>query len=174
MPAHSKIHIHARACNILYTVYVYDDILYVCDLGRDRFVRLYLYIIKIVFCFVLTWIPVIFGREDCNPYVMLGLNKGFKKKLKNMVLGSTFLSLTAWWQVSETIWLQNRSTGRNLGRLRYDALAPRSEVLRSFSSLYANSVLFVYARAGVLELNLLRYSWNDIRVPYEINTEGCQ
>ena len=76
---HSKIHIHARACNILYTVYVYDDILYVCDLGRDRFVRLYLYIIKIVFCFVLTWIPVIFGREDCNLYVMLGLNKGFKK-----------------------------------------------------------------------------------------------
>ena len=53
--------------------------------------------------------------------------------------------------------------GRNLGRLRYDALAPLSEVLRSFSSLYANSVLFVYARAGVLELNLLRYSWNDIR-----------
>ena len=35
-------------------------------------------------------------------------------------------------------------------------------------------VLFVYACAGVLELNLLRHLRNDIRVQCEINTERCQ
>ena len=36
------------------------------------------------------------------------------------------------------------------------------------------SVYFVYACAGLLELNLLPHSWNNIRVQCEKNTEGCQ
>ena len=54
--------------------------------------------------------------------------------------GPTLLSLTAWRQVSEP-WFQKQPPGRNFGEHRYDALAPRAEVLFSFSAFYANSLL---------------------------------
>ena len=53
-----------------------------------------------------------------------------------MVQGLAFLSFTAWRQVSEP-WLQKQSP-RPGNIVRFDALAPRKEVLRSFLTPYAN------------------------------------
>ena len=59
----------------------------------------------------------------------------------------------------------------------YDALAPRPdlEVLRSFSCLYANPVLCTLClrMCRCNRTELVTYSWNNICLQCEINTEGC-
>ena len=105
---------------------------------------------------------------------MLGLNKGLKKIIKKYGLG-VYISLPH----SLMTGIGNNLAPKPVkGSKSWETQVRRSGATfrgtAVVSSLYANSVLFIYSCAGVLELNLLRYSWNDIRVQCEINTEGCQ
>ena len=72
-----------------------------------------------------------------------------KRDLSQMVQGPTFLSLTAWQQVSEKRSKNSKSDhlAEISGKIvRYNALAPRPEVLRSNLSSYANKVYWVLFR----------------------------
>ena len=90
---------------------------------------------------------VIFGREDCNRKLLLGLNKEFSKQKinkKNMWSRGRHFSPLLPGKRYRKFGSKSSHRAETLGNFdRYDALAPRPdlEVLRSFSCLYANPVL---------------------------------
>ena len=73
-------------------------------------------------------------------------NRVDERDLSQMFKGPTFLSLTAWQQVSEKrskISKSDHRTEISENIVRYNALAPRPEVLRSYPSSYANKLYWV-------------------------------
>ena len=101
--------------------------------------------------------------------LLLGFNKGFFKKIKKIWSRGLHFSPSLPGDKYRKSGSESGHLAEILGNfVRYDVLRYCAPFL--VCMLIGCSVFFVYACAGLLELNLLLYSWNNIHgVQCEIN-----